>query len=231
MTRNETMVQSWHALAPVSLALHRSAFLDALLARDSARARRAVDAALADGGDIPDVYLEVLEPALAEIGHRWAVGELNVAEEHYATAVAQAVLDVLSARLLRPVRDGRLAVVSGTPDEQHALGARMVADFLEADGWEALLLGPGSPAHDLVELVDLERPDLVALSTSTAAGLPGVIDVLSALADLRPRPFIVVGGRFWTDETSLSASEFGADAVVRDPRELVAILRERVPPP
>ena len=58
-----------------------------------------------------------------------------------------------------------------------------------------------------------------------------MIDVLAALADLRPRPFIVVGGRFWTDETSLSASEFGADAVVRDPRELVAILRERVPPP
>src|SRR5262245_6647793 len=81
---NETLVQSWHALAPVSLALHRSAFLDALLARDSARARRAVDAALADGGEIPDVYLEVLEPALAEIGHRWAIGELNVAEEHYA---------------------------------------------------------------------------------------------------------------------------------------------------
>ncbi len=225
------MVQSWHALAPVPLAQHRSAFLDALLARDSSRARRAVDAALADGGEIQDVYLDVLEPALAEIGHRWAVGELNVAEEHYATAVAQSVLDVLSARLLRPARDGRLAVVSGTPDELHALGTRMVADFLEADGWEALLLGPGSPAHDLVELVDLERPDLVALSTSTAAALPGVIDVLAALAELRPRPFIVVGGRFWTAETGRSATEFGADAVVQDPRELVAILRERVPPP
>jgi methanogenic corrinoid protein MtbC1 len=225
------MVQSWHAPVLVSLALHRSAFLDALLARDSARARRAVDAALADGAEIPDVYLEVLAPALVEIGHRWAVGELNVAEEHYATAVAQSVLDVLSARLLRPPRDGRLAVVSGTPDEQHALGTRMVADFLEADGWEALLLGPGSPAQDLVELVDLERPDLVALSTSTAGALPGVIDVLGALADLRPRPFIVVGGGFWTAETGAAAAEFGADVVVRDPRELVAILRERVPPP
>jgi methanogenic corrinoid protein MtbC1 len=216
--------------APVSLEEHRSAFVDALLARDSARARRAVDAALVAGAPIPAIYLDLLRPALAEIGHRWAIGELNVAEEHYATAIAQSLLDVLSAQLERPAADGRLAVVSGTPDEQHALGARMVADFLEADGWEVLLLGPGAPAPDLVELVDLERPDVVALSTATAGALPGVVEVLTGLAGLRPRPFVVVGGQFWTEETSIAAEEFGADAVVHDPRELVAILRERVPP-
>jgi MerR family transcriptional regulator, light-induced transcriptional regulator len=216
--------------APVSLDEHRRALLDALLARDSARARRAIDAALAAGAPILDVYLDVLRPVLAEIGHRWATGELNVAEEHYGTATAQALLDALSARLPRPPGDGRLAVVTGTPGEQHALGARMVADFLEADGWEVLLLGPGAPAHDLAELVDLERPDVVALSTATAGALPGVVEVLGALGELRPRPFIVVGGQFWTAETSAVAAELGADAVIHDPRELVAILRERVPP-
>jgi MerR family transcriptional regulator, light-induced transcriptional regulator len=92
-----------------------------------------------------------------------------------------------------------------------------------------LLLGPGAPAPDLVELVDLERPDVVALSTATAGSLPGVVEVLGGLAELRPRPFVVVGGQFWTDETSAAAAEFGADAVVQDPRDLVAILRERAP--
>jgi len=214
----------------VALDEHRRAFLDALLARDSGRARRAVAAAVDQGAPIPEVYLELLRPALAEIGHRWAIGRLNVAEEHYATAIAQSLLEGLSADLKRPPANGRLAVVSGTPEEQHALGARMVADFLEADGWEVLLLGPGAPAHDLTELVDLERPDVVALSTATAGALPGVVEVLGALRELRPRPFIVVGGQFWTAETSAAAPELGADAVVHDPRELVAILRERVPP-
>jgi methanogenic corrinoid protein MtbC1 len=214
----------------VSLAAHRSAFLDGLLARDSARARAAVEDALAAGTPVPDIYLDVLEPALREVGHRWAMGALNVAEEHYATAVAQSILDGLSRQLPRSAKDGRLAVVTGTPEELHALGTRMVADFLEADGWEVLLLGPGAPARDIASLVEREQPDLVALSTATAGVLEGVVEVLSALSALEPRPWIVAGGQFWTAETSASALEFGADLVLHDPRELVATLHERIPP-
>jgi methanogenic corrinoid protein MtbC1 len=215
----------------VSLDEHRDAFLEGLLARDSARARLAVEAALDAGVPIPDIYLELLQPALREVGHRWAMGTLNVAEEHYATAVAQSILDGLSRRLIRAPKDGRLAIVSGTPDELHALGTRMVADFLEADGWEVLLLGPGAPAHDIAELVESEQPEVLALSTATASVLNGVVELFSAVAALNPRPYIVAGGQFWTAETSAAALEFGADLVIHDPRDLVATLQERVPPP
>jgi methanogenic corrinoid protein MtbC1 len=209
---------------------HRDAFLQALIARDSAQARRAVDAAVAGGVAIPEIYVDVLQPALYEVGHRWALGDLNVAQEHYATAVAQSLLDMLSARRELPPKDGRLAIVTGTPEEQHALGARMVADFLEGDGWEPLLLGAGPPARDIVQLVDEERPDVIALSTATAGVLPGVLELIEALAALVPRPLIVAGGQLWTAETSAAALEFGADMVVRDARKLVERLRERVPP-
>jgi methanogenic corrinoid protein MtbC1 len=209
---------------------HRDAFLRALAERDSSAARRAVDAALAEGLAVDDIYTDVMQPALYEIGHRWALGDLNVAQEHYATQVAQSLIDVLSASRQGPPPDGRLAIVTATPEEQHTLGARMLADFLEADGWEALLLGAGPPARDVVEVVDLERPDVVALSTSTAGVLPGVIELVGALAALRPRPLILAGGRFWTAETSPAAHEFGADLVMNDAREAVVRLRERVPP-
>ena len=210
---------------------HRAIFLDACLARASARARQTIERALDQGTPVPALYLGVLGPALQEIGHRWAMGELNVAEEHYATAVAQSILDGLSRRLHRAPRDGRLAVVTGTPGEQHALGVRMVADFLEADGWEVMLLGPGAPAADVVALVEHEQPDLVALSTATAGALDGVAEVLTALAALDPKPFIVAGGQFWTAATRSAAFELGADHVEDDPRGLVAELHVRVPPP
>jgi methanogenic corrinoid protein MtbC1 len=218
-------------LALMSVDSHREEFLDALLARDSARARGAIEAGLAAGVPVPDLYLEVLAPALQEVGHRWAMGELNVAEEHYATAIAQSLLYTLAVHLGRPPRDGRLAVVTGTPEEQHVLGARVVEDFLVADGWEVLQLGPGAPARDVAALCAHEQPDLVALSTATAGVLDGVAEVLIELRALDPRPLLVVGGQFWTARAREAAPELGADLVIQDPRELVALVRERIPPP
>jgi MerR family transcriptional regulator, light-induced transcriptional regulator len=213
-----------------NMAARRDAYLDGLLKRHSGCARAVITEALADGVPITEIYLQILQPAMYEVGHRWAIDELNVAEEHYATAVTQQLLDELSGRMRTPPRDGRLAIVSATPGEQHALGPRMVADFLEADGWEVLPLGASTPAADLAALVDSERPDVVALSTATAGSLPGIVDALERLRRLRPRPCLVVGGQFWTAETSLAAVELGADLAVRDLRQLAPMLRERIPP-
>jgi methanogenic corrinoid protein MtbC1 len=207
----------------------RDRYVAALLERRTAEARGVIEAALAAGMAVADIYLDVFAPALHHIGHRWAVGELNVAEEHYATAVTQELLDQLAPRMRVPPSGGRLAIVTGTPGELHVLGPRMVGDFLEADGWEVLQLGASTPAEDLAELARAEAPDVVALSTSTARALPAVGDALGRLRELDPRPLLVVGGQFWTAETSGTARELGADLVAGDPRMLVAALRERVP--
>ena len=123
-------------------------------------------------------------------------------------------------------------MVSGTPGEQHVLGARMVADFLEADGWEVLLLGAGAPTDDLVALVTAEQPDLVALSTATAGVLDGVAEILGALQRALPAARASPpAGSSGPPTTGPTALELGADLVVQDPRELVAVLRERIPPP
>jgi methanogenic corrinoid protein MtbC1 len=156
----------------------RDDYLAALLAGDATRARWLVDEALGSGVEARDVYLGVLAPALEEIGERWAAGELTVAHEHYASAVTQGVLGVLAPHIRVAPTSGRLAVVACTPGELHALGAQMVADFLEGEGWEVLALGAATPAPDLAALVDDERPDLVALSTSVANNLEGAIDAL-----------------------------------------------------
>jgi methanogenic corrinoid protein MtbC1 len=230
-----TLAPAGAMLAPVTTAGEgigalRDEFLSALIDRDAARARAVVEDGVAAGVPPGDIELDVVQPALYDVGHHWAIGDLNVAEEHYATGVAQGVVALLGARMRVPPSGGRLAVVTATPGELHALGPRIVADFLEADGWEVLHLGASTPAADLAQLVDHECPDLVALSTSTAGSVPGIAEVLGRLRPLRPRPFVVVGGQFWTAEASRSAHELGADAVARDPRMLVALARNRIPP-
>ena len=214
----------------VDVAEHRRAYQDALREHDAARARAAVDGALEAGVAVRDVYLGILQPALYAVGHEWAAGELDIAREHYATAVTLTVLGALGPRMRSAPKDGRLAVVSGSPEERHAVGVQMVADFLEGDGWEVLNLGASTPAQDLAQLVDAEQPDVVALSASTPAGLPGTAEALAALRALRPRPLVVVGGQLWAGEARREAEALGADLVLDGPLELVAHLRERFPP-
>ena len=166
---------------------YRRAYLEALQAHDAVAARGAVDAALEAGVEVADVYLEILGPAQHAIGEHWAGGAIDVAHEHYATAVTMTVIGALGPRMRAAPKDGRLAVVSGSPEERHALGVQMVADFLEGDGWEVLNLGASTPAQDLARLADAEQADVVALSTSTPAGLPGAAEAVGALKGLRPR--------------------------------------------
>jgi methanogenic corrinoid protein MtbC1 len=209
---------------------YRRTYLEALLARDVGAARRAIEAALEAGVPVPEIYLGVLQPALYEVGRCWAVGDFSVAEEHSATAVTQSVLGMLGPRMRTAPKDGRLAVVTGSPEERHALGVQMVADFLENDGWEVLNLGASTPARDLARMADMERPDVVALSTATPAGLPGAAEAVQALLALEPRPLVVLGGQLWQGRARADAGMLGADLVVDDARELIALLRERFPP-
>src|SRR3954463_10067467 len=112
----------------------RDAFLRTLLDADLLAARRVLDPAVADGMPVREIYLDVLQPTLYEIGRLWSHAEISVAQEHLATAATQSAMARLAEGLAggrRPVRPG-VALVACVSDELHAVGGRMVADFLEA---------------------------------------------------------------------------------------------------
>jgi methanogenic corrinoid protein MtbC1 len=211
-------------LAEAAVALTR-----ALVAGDAREAQRIVDAAMAAGAQVIDVHCDLLTPALHEVGRSWAADEITIAQEHRATELAARLLGTIAPDRRPPPTTGRLAIVSGTPDEQHVLGSRMVADLLERAGWEVIALGAATPGPELLALAASECPDLVALSTSTAGRLPGVQAAILGLAAIDPRPLIAVGGPIYTPETAAFARDLGAD-VVADLRGLLAFVRRRLPP-
>jgi MerR family transcriptional regulator, light-induced transcriptional regulator len=59
-----------------------------ILAGDEPGAWRIVEDALASGAEPATVLLRLLVPSLASVGERWARGEIRVADEHRASAVA-----------------------------------------------------------------------------------------------------------------------------------------------
>ena len=208
----------------------RDGYLAALVAGDGTRARHIVDTALDRGLSVADVYVDVLTPAMVGVGELWERGRLSVAYEHFATAITHGVLGALAPRMRRPPQGGRLAVLACVPGEEHALGALMTGQFLEAIGWEVLQLGPGLPASELAALVAGEQPDVVGLSMASVSRLPEAREAVARLHEVDPRPFVVLGGRAWDEVGTDELAGIGADAWLTDPRDLVALVAERFPP-
>jgi methanogenic corrinoid protein MtbC1 len=215
---------------PEELRAACEAYRDALLAREEERARAILEDLAGRGARIVDIYASVLAPALEEIGELWSLEQVTVADEHYATELTLRLLGVLAPdRRLAPTR-GRLAVVTASPDELHALGPRMLADLLERAGWEVIGLGAAAPADALAQLVADECPDVVALSTATVGRLPGAEEAVGLLHRVRPRPLIVVGGALYRGPVAELARAWGADFVGSDLDAVLEELGRRFPP-
>jgi methanogenic corrinoid protein MtbC1 len=227
---DERMVRGPEGLHAIpDLESYAEGYRHALLARDARRARALVEDAVHRGAAIVDIYGAVIAPALHEIGDLWSLDEITVAQEHYATeTTAQIIAALAPDRRLAPTR-GRLAIVGASPDELHAVGARMVADVLERAGWEVIALGAATPSEDLYALAAEEQPDLVALSTATIGRLPGAEDAVQRLAALDAHPVIAVGGGLYTGGVGALAREWGAEIVTSDLRVLMAEVAVRFP--
>jgi methanogenic corrinoid protein MtbC1 len=132
----------------------------------------------------------------------------------------------LAERLEHTSPRGRTALVAGAEGELHSIGARMVADFLEADGWEVLFVGALSPVDALAAMAADRGVDVVALSASLSERLPEVIAAVRALGALEPRPLIAVGGQAFAGDPIVALAT-GADLFADNAEALVGTLAER----
>ncbi len=200
-------------------------YVRCLVTPDASGARLLIEDSLLAGVSAETIYLEVIDPAMREIGRLWESAQVSVAQEHLATQITQAVIATLGLALsgTTTVGRGRLAVVACSPGERHALGGQMVADFLESQGWTALALGPDTPITDLVGFARAQRAELVALSTALSRNLLSVTRTCGLLRRLDPAPMVVVGGQAYGGDAQRAAA-VGADAFADSPVVLLELL-------
>ena len=217
--------------AELELQEFRARYLDALLAGDRRTAFGVVDEALAGGAHLRQVYLDIFQPSLREVGRLWEANRITVADEHLATAITEAAMGRLYERLFASApAEGRLLLAACADSERHEVGLRMLCDVLEMEGWDTVFLGSSVPIHDLVEMVKARRPDVVALSASIGPHLARVRAAIEALrGELgEATPLLAVGGRAFHDDETLAA-QIGADFTANDAVEAARQLKERFP--
>lgn len=205
----------------------RERYVEQLIAGEAREAQRLVAEAL-HLAPAAAVYHGLLSEALFEVGRRWERGQATVAEEHLATGISEVVLAQVAFHLPRAPRHRRTAIVACAPGELHAIGSRVVADFLDAAGWDVLHVGALTPGGALCELAVSRNADAVALSASLTDRLGDLDEVLARLTALPRPPFVAVGGQAFATAAAAASVHDGA-VFVRTPEALVAALEERFP--
>lgn len=213
------------------MALHElgSAYLNALLAYQRHDAMQLILNAVAGGTPVTDVYLEVLQPVLREVGRLWQTNQVSVALEHYCTAATQVVMARLSAQVFAAERVGRTIVATCVGDELHEVGVHMVADFFEMAGWDALYLGANVPSESIVKTLVEQRADVLGISVTMTAHLATAAELIAAVHSHPgcPHVKICVGG-YPFNLTEGLWQKIGADGYGPDARTAVDVCNRLV---
>ncbi len=186
-----------------------------------------IEAAMAAGAELDEIYLDVLTPAMVAIGERWAAGELDISVEHRASGIAMRIVGRIGPRFARRGRSRGVVALGAPAGEFHALPVAMLGDLLRLRGWEVSDFGVDMPSASIAHVIR-ETQDLLAvgLSVMSSGNLEALGDACASARAADPEVFVVVGGLAVLDQEHALA--LGAHAHAAGGEEMHELLTARL---
>ena len=193
-----------------------------LVSGDRRAARELMDAVYETGVAAETVSKDLFWPMLDSIATLFRKDQLTVLSHQYAARILRMLVDQAQARYATASPRGRRIAMFCGPSETEELAGQMVADLLEADGYEVTFAGGGVANDEIREELGQRGPDALLLFASSAKDAPFIRELIDqirengAYANLQ----IVVGGGIFNRAPGL-AEEIGADVSASSPRDLL----------
>ncbi|MFW6245548.1 MAG: cobalamin B12-binding domain-containing protein [Fibrobacterota bacterium] len=166
-----------------------------LLKGDRKECMKIVSELFERGIEVRELYTDLFQTSLYQIGKLWEQNKISVAREHMATAITENAMLLAYPHLFGREDSKGKVIISCLVNEFHQVGAKMIADILELNGWSTRFLGANTPLRDLLSLIDEDGPDAVGLSMSIYSHMPRLAEVIDTLVARYPRLPILVGGQ------------------------------------
>ncbi len=195
-------------------------FFNFLLDGDRNAATLLIKDAISDGIPIEEIYLDIIQPCMEEVGRLWELNKLTVAQEHYITAATQVVMSQMTPYTFKTQRNGKKLIASSVSNDLHELGIRMVTDIFELDGWDTHYLGGNLPISSLIDEVKRWKPDVLALSVTLGSQLDDVEDIIREIKSREEthQVKVMVGGKIINENPELKLNP-EPDHYARDVRD------------
>ncbi len=186
-----------------------------MLTYDAAALHAVLDEALGRLS-VESVVRDVLLPFLRQVGDGWASGNVDIADEHFATDVIRGRLAALSFGAGATL--GPLALLACPPGELHDISLKAFEVVLQRAGWRTRFLGAQTPIGSVSVAAEIIEPDVVVLGASTRSVFEAVAEDITALA--ATRRVCLAGGGLDAEYTAT----LGADHLAGDPVEAALAL-------
>lgn len=144
------------------------------------------------------LLLNILEPALVELGERRERGGISEYQEHFGSHFIRD--KVLAIRgLFRPNDDSPLLVTASGPGERHELGIQLIGFFAQQVGFRVVCLGSSPSEKGIFDCLAEVKPAAFTLSFANEERLGTAADFLLRLdrmiQDRQLTAKVFIGGR------------------------------------
>jgi methanogenic corrinoid protein MtbC1 len=194
-------------------------YLDALLQGQRQVCRGVIEQALQSGTLASSVYLDIIWPMMAEIEKLAQAERITPIQEHMATRINRTIVDQLQNKLPHRPNQNKKIVICCAPEELQELGAQILADLFESDGWEVRFLGGGLTNDDILAFVNEYSPDVLLIYGTAPKQAPQIRQLIDSIRDVNAWPtmrIMVSGGLFNRAEglwQEIGADLFAANAL------------------
>lgn len=207
----------------------KNEFLSYLLNYEKDKAAKLVLDNVKESINVRQVYMDIIQPVLYEIGELWHNQKISVAKEHYCTAVIQNILSMLYPYVFKGKKINRTMVSACAGPELHEIGIRMVMDFFELEGWDTYYLGANMPVQSIIDTLKEKNADMLAVSTTMTFHIDYAEKLIKQIRqdDTLKNIKIIVGGRPFNMAKDLWR-EIGADGYGKSAEDAIIIAKELI---
>lgn len=204
----------------------KNKLVDLLLKGDSQKVLAFSLSLVNDRESLQKYYIRVVTHAMYEIGRLWQDGSISVVQEHLATAMVMRSMTALYMKFVMEDKTKGKVIVTASANEYHEVGARIVADILEMDGWDVMYIGANTPVHELIKAIEKVKPEFVCISVTMTFNMDTVKQTIKQIRqnDNIKDTKIIVGGYAFSFEPN-SKDKLGADKIGLTSEDLIQTAR------
>jgi len=149
--------------------------------------------------------LDIIGPALNEIGEGWEQGRIAIATEHLASNYLRhrLLMCMVTGPTPRPVNP---LVLACAPGEWHEGSLLMLGVLLRRQGWPVAYLGQNIPLQDIAKFVQEILPPAVVLVAMRAETARELVGWPQWLQQVNGQPAVTFGGRAFIVQPELQAA-------------------------